>query len=102
MWLPSCQFLFLVTLHDLYCICILNEQCILFYDNYRFNKISLCLRYALISLIVLSIHPPARPSCLTHFLWYSGPVPTIAFEEEPEEAVGEPQRLVEWQADNVI
>ena len=36
------------------------------------------------------------------FLWYSGPVPVIAYEEEPEEAFGEPQRLVEWQADNVM
>ena len=36
------------------------------------------------------------------FLWYSGPVPSIAYEEEPEVAVGELQRLVEWQADNVI
>ena len=35
-------------------------------------------------------------------LWYSGPVPVIAYEEEPEEAVDEPQRLVEWQADNVM
>ena len=35
-------------------------------------------------------------------LWYSGPVPVIAYEEEPEEAVSEPQRLVEWQVDNVI
>ena len=46
------------------------------------------------------------PTCQTvvsdPFLWYSGPVLVIAFEEEPEEAVGEPQRLVEWQADNVI
>ena len=33
-------------------ICDLNEQCIMFYDNYCLNKIS-C--------------PPARPSCLTHF-----------------------------------
>ena len=32
------------------------------------------------------------------FLWYSGPVLVIAYEE----AVGEPQRLVEWQADNVM
>eukprot|EP00268_Persea_americana_P010773 TRINITY_DN14401_c0_g1_i3.p1 TRINITY_DN14401_c0_g1~~TRINITY_DN14401_c0_g1_i3.p1 ORF type:complete len:155 (-),score=16.96 TRINITY_DN14401_c0_g1_i3:217-681(-) len=32
----------------------------------------------------------------------AGPVPVIVFEEEPKEAVGEPQRLVEWQADNVI
>ena len=54
------------------------------------------------SFSVLSIHPPARPSCLTQILWYSGLAPVIAFEEEPEEAVGEPQRLVEWQADNVI
>ena len=36
------------------------------------------------------------------FLWYSGLVPVIAYEEEPEEAVGEPQRLVEWQADDVM
>jgi len=35
-------------------------------------------------------------------LWYSGPVPLIAYEEEPEEGVGELQRLVEWEADNVI
>ena len=30
------------------------------------------------------------------------PAPVIAFEEEPEEAVGESQHLVEWQADNVV
>ena len=36
------------------------------------------------------------------FLWYSGPAPVSAFEEESEEAVGEPQRLVEWQADDVM
>ena len=35
------------------------------------------------------------------FLWYSGPNP-VASEEKPEEASGEPQRVVEWQADNVI
>ena len=46
------------------------------------------------------------PTCQTvvsdPFLWYSGPAPVIAFEEEPEEAVDEPQRLVEWQAHNVM
>ena len=36
------------------------------------------------------------------FLWYSGPAPVFALEEESEEAVGEPQRLVEWQADDVM
>ena len=40
------------------------------------------------------------PTCKTivsdPFLWYSSPDPVIAFEEEPEEGVGEPQRLVEW------
>ena len=36
------------------------------------------------------------------FLWYSGPAPISAFEEEPEGAVDEPQRLVEWQADDVL
>ena len=46
------------------------------------------------------------PTCQTvvsdPFLWYSGPAPVFALEEEPEEAVGEPQRLVEWQADDVM
>ncbi|XXG80852.1 hypothetical protein AAC387_Pa09g1625 [Persea americana] len=46
------------------------------------------------------------PTCQTvvsdPFLWYSGPVSVFALEEEPEEAVDEPQRLVEWQADNVM
>ena len=43
----------------------------------------------------------ARPSCLILLLWYSGIEP-VAFEEEPEEAVGEPQRVIEWQADDVM
>ena len=34
-------------------------------------------------------------------LWYSGIEP-VAFEEEPEEAVGEPQRVIEWQPDDVM
>ena len=46
------------------------------------------------------------PTCQTvvsdPFLWYSGPAPVVAFEEESEEAVVEPQRLVEWQADDVM
>ena len=46
------------------------------------------------------------PTCQTvvfdPILWYSGPAPVFALEEEPEEAVGEPQRLVEWQADDVM
>ena len=32
------------------------------------------------------------------FLWYSGSILVIAFKEEQEEAVGELQCLVEWQA----
>ena len=43
----------------------------------------------------------ARPSCLTHLLWYSGPVVGLP-AEEPEVAVGEPQPLVEWRADDVV
>ena len=46
------------------------------------------------------------PTCQTVVsdpsLWYLGLGPVIAIEEEHEEAVSEPQRLVEWQADNVI
>ena len=45
------------------------------------------------------------PTCQTvvsdPFLWYSGP-DSIHFEEEPEEAAAELQRVDEWQADNVI
>ena len=45
------------------------------------------------------------PTCQTivsdPFLWYSSPDP-IAFEEEPEEAAGELQLVVELQANNVI
>ena len=49
------------------------------------------------------------PLCFTHLsnhrvrptLWYSGPVVGYP-EEEHEEAVGEPQQLVEWHADDVI
>ena len=59
------------------------------------SKIFLLLR------IVVSFHSLARPSCLTHLLWYSGPVAGF-LEEEPEEAVGEPQPLVEWRADDVM
>ena len=33
--------------------------------------------------------------------WYLGP-DLVVFEEESEEATGEPHHLVEWQGDNVI
>ena len=46
-------------------------------------------------------HPPAKPLCLIYFYWYSGPDPVV-FEAEPEEAVGEPQRVIEWQPDDVL
>ena len=49
------------------------------------------------------IYPPTCQTVVSDpFLWYSGAVPVIAYEEEQEEAVGELQRLVEWQADNVM
>ena len=35
-------------------------------------------------------------------LWYSGIEPVAFVEEEPEEAVGEPQRVIEWQPDDVM
>ena len=64
----------------------------------RFRYVKMCFDFFL-SIIY-------SPTCQTVvsdlILWYLGPAPVIAFEEEPEEAVGEPQRLVEWQADNVI
>ena len=60
------------------------------------------LKYALCFLYWYIYSPTCQTVVSDPFLWYSGPVPVIAFEEEHEEAVGEPQRLVEWQADNVI
>ena len=53
-----------------------------------------------LELYYLFTHLPDRR--VWPILWYSGPVLVIAFEEEQEEAVGEPQYLVEWQADNVM
>ena len=44
---------------------------------------------------------PARPSCLTHLIWCPGS-DLIAHVEEYEEAVGDPQPLVKWQADDVM
>ena len=52
-------------------------------------------------LIVISFHPPAKPLCLTYFCWYSGPDPVVV-EAEPEEAVGDPHRELEWQPDDVM
>ena len=49
------------------------------------------------------IYSPTRQTIVSDpFLLYSGPIPVIAYEEEPEEVVGEPQCLVEWQVDNFM
>ena len=71
------------------------------YNKHYFIMLSLCFKLCcFLNCIIYS------PTCQTvvsdPLLWYSGPVPVIAFEEEQEEAVGERQRLVEWQADNVM
>ena len=48
------------------------------------------------------IYSPTCQTVVSDLLfWYSG-LDVVVFEEEPQEAAGEPQRLVEWQADNVI
>ena len=46
-------------------------------------------------------HLPAKPLRLTYFCWYSGP-DTVVVEAEPEEAVGDPHRELEWQPDDVM
>ena len=59
------------------------------------------LKYALCFLYWYVYSPTCQTILSDPFLWYSGPGP-VAFEEEPEEAAGEPQRVIGWQADNVI
>ena len=51
--------------------------------------------------IAVFFYLPAKPLCLTYFCWYSGP-DTVVVETEPEEAVGDPQRVLEWQPDDVM
>ena len=72
------------------------------YNNYCFIMISLCLKSCVVFLNCIIYSPTCQTVVSDPFLWYSGPVPVIAYEEEPEEVVGDPQCLVEWQADNVI
>ena len=52
-------------------------------------------------LIVISFHPPAKPSVWPINFGTQDPEPVV-FEAEPEEAVGEPQRVIEWQRDDVL
>ena len=59
------------------------------------------LKYALYFLYWYIYSPTCQTVVSNSFLWYSGPDP-VAFEEEPEEAAGELQRVIEWQANNVI
>ena len=86
----------MITPHDLYCIFTLTELCILFYDSFRTTMI--CFDF----FRVIIYSPTCQTVVSDPFLWYSGPAPVIAFEEESEGAVDEPQRLVEWQADDVM
>ena len=59
------------------------------------------LKYALYFLYWYIYSPTCQTVVSDLLFWYSGP-DLIVFEDEPEEAAGEPQRLVEWQADSVI
>ncbi|TCZ76713.1 hypothetical protein [Lysobacter sp. N42] len=93
MWInESCCFLeiMLVLLYILNMFCL--DSChVLSIDYFRFQLIYIMSKLITCQTVV------SDP-----FLWYSGPAPVIAFEEEPEGAVDEPQRLVEWQADDVM
>ena len=62
-WLPSSQFLYLE--YPTWFILHLYFKWTMHPVLWQF---SLCLWYALTSIWILSIHPPARPSCLTHFV----------------------------------
>ena len=64
--------------------------------------VSLCFKLCFVFLNCIIYSPTCQTVVSDPFLWYSGPIPVIAFEEEQEEAVGEPQLLVKWQADNVM
>ena len=57
--------------------------------------ISVCFKLCFVFLNCIIYSPACQTVVSDPSLWYSSPVPVIAFEEEQEEAVGEPQRLVE-------
>ena len=85
-----------------YLIYAFDKGYILFYGNKCLGRFQ-CLFQLYFDFTYCVIYSPTCQTVVSDpFLWYSGPVPVIVFEEEPEEAVGEPQCLVEWQADNVV
>ena len=48
------------------------------------------------------IYSPTRKTIVSDPLFLYSSSNLFVFEEEPDEVPSEPQRLVEWQADNVI
>ena len=64
-------------------------------DFYRVSKICFVFHYCYI------YSPTCQTVVSNPFLWYSGPDPVV-LEEEPEEATGELQCVIEWRANNVI
>ena len=101
------------------CGCYLVSSCSLlpymFYIAYYFKQIMHPVFMEFIALIDFQyvskiyfefpyyyIYSPTCETVMSDlFFWYSA-LDLFIFEEEPKAAAGEPQRLVEWQADNVI
>ena len=59
-------------------------------------------KITLLNFFYCYIYSPTYQTFVSNPLfWYSGPDPVV-FEEEPEAVAGEPLRVVEWQADDVV
>ena len=92
MWLPSR----LLSLYPCYCL-----YCKVFYKHASVYKFIVFQMLIVLNDIAVFFYLPAKPLCLTYFCWYSG-LDTVIVEAEPEEAVGDPHRELEWQPDDVM
>ena len=71
-----------------------------FMEIYALSYFNCFLKYFLVlSLVYLFTYLPDRRICPIFVVLIPNPV---IFEEESEGTADEPQRLVEWQADNVM
>ena len=71
-----------------------------FMEIYALSYFNCFLKYFLVFFGYI-YSPTCQTVVFDPFFWYSSPDPVI-IEVEPEGAASEPQRLVEWQADNVM
>ena len=71
-----------------------DKWCILFYENYCLSKFQLFHKVTFKLLHYYIFSPTYQTVVSDPLFWYSRPDPVV-FEEEPEEAAREPQRVGE-------